>query len=314
MILYHPKFFWSAAVFLIAVLLSLPAQSNSTIKRVPFSQTSQARSDAKVPTPIGTEDAPFVVKTLRVEKTDAERQDEATERAERSASERSLVNYTLALAIFTLFLAISTGALWWVTKGLRDFAAQQAADMKSSIEVARQAADAAKMSADAAVAAELPIFVVESNITIRKQGGSYSIPFGNHGRTPAVMVANSLAFLVENALPAKPRYSIDSLERVDRPRVVETNKEYIVSRSASITDADWDRILKRETILWAYGYIDYIDFLKIKRRDGFCLAFEPTSSALHPNATPSDGIWVQERSEAYVYSKITHAADYGVNS
>jgi hypothetical protein len=305
---------WLAAVLLIAILLSLPAHSNSPMKQAPHSQTSQASTDAKAVVQRGTEDAPLVVKTLPAEKTDAERQDEARERAERSASEQSLVNYTAALAIFTAVLAISTVALWWATKGLRDFAAQQAADMKSSIAVARQAADAAKMSADAAVAADLPIFVVESKITIGRREGTYSIPFGNHGRTPAVMMADCLVLELDKALPDKPRYPIHSLERVDRPRVVEKNHEYTVSRPASVSDADWDRILKRETILWAYGYIEYIDFLKIKRRDGFCLAFEPISSALYPTATPSDGIWVQEGPEAFVYIRTTDSADHGVDA
>ena len=251
----------------------------------------------------GSEEAPLIVRTLPSEKTEAERAEEAKDRSEKAATDRQLVYFTAALAAFTAVLAVSTIALWWVTKGLRQFAAEQASDMKSSIAVARQAADAAQSSSEASVAVELPIFIVESEINIGRGIGRYSIPFGNHGRTPAVMTSDCLVLQLDSSLPPLPCYPIDSVERVGSSRIVERGHEYLVSRPASISDGNWDRIMKRECILWAYGYIEYIDFLKTKRIDGFCLAFEPVTSPMYPSSTPSDGVWVREGPSAYVYNR-----------
>lgn len=74
-----------------------------------------------------------------------------------SAQESGLVDHWLTkfsedpVVTFTVVLAISTILLWWETRGLRLAAKGQAKDTKDALTIARDAADAAKQSADLAV-------------------------------------------------------------------------------------------------------------------------------------------------------------------
>ena len=117
------------------------------------------------------------------------------------------------------------------------------------------------------------------------------------------MTADCLVIQLDSALPSQPRYPMNSVERVSQSRIVERGHRYVVSRTATLSDDDWEKILKREVILWVYGYIEYVDFLKIKRIDGYCLAFEPTPSSPYPSSTPSEGLWVREGPAAYTYNR-----------
>jgi hypothetical protein len=62
-----------------------------------------------------------------------------------------LAAFTLALVFFTRQLYVATAGMWEATKGLRDFAEEQSRDMKASVAVAQRAAEAAELSAKAAI-------------------------------------------------------------------------------------------------------------------------------------------------------------------
>ena len=252
---------------------------------------------------LGTADRPMTVRVLPQEPSESEHHLQESERAEKSRLDSQLVTYTAVLALFTAILAISTIALWWVTKGLRDFAAEQARDMKASIAVASASADAAQMAARSAVAAELPILIVES-VTCGPRAPQATVKVGNHGRTPAIVTADCLVLTIERALSGQPRYPLQTLDSPDRSRIVEPKHEHSIQRLSTITEEQWKSILARSEILWIYGYVEYTDYLKAKRRDGFCFAFDPRLPVMYPFMPPSDGAWIEEGPSAYRYTQL----------
>lgn len=166
-------------------------------------------------------------------------------------------------------------------------------------EAAKQSAEAAKESSKAMVAVELPIFIHEN---IDKNRPYFE--FGNHGRTPAIITRHCLVFKIDAALRPEPRYPVNSIKKLDQARVVEKGHAYRIEQQPLLSTEEWGRVFRREAILWVYGYIEYLDFLKVERRDGFCFAFDPAPQ-MYPTMppTPNDGRWVQEGPAAYTYSK-----------
>lgn len=244
----------------------------------------------------GTDSAPSVVKTLSAPRSEAEVAQEKLDREQRERNDRLLVQFNGILALFTIVLAVSTIFLWLETRRLRMLAGQQAEDMKQSLALT-------KRSVDAAVALELPLFVVES-ILVEPKNATLSISLGNHGRTPAIITKTCLLTKLDRALPPKPRYPMNDVEEIAVSKIVETGHEFTISRSSRLSDEDWKRVSDQETILWVYGYLDYVDFLKMKRRTGFCLAFMPRPDKFYPSMPSRSGDWVQEGPDAYTYDTL----------
>lgn len=259
-------------------------------------------ASASLDSALGTAAHPMTVRVLPQELPERERAAQERERAEKDNLDSRLVTYTAVLAIFTAILAISTIALWWETKGLRDFAAEQASDMKASVAVAKSSAEAAQMAAHAAVAADLPILVIES-VTCGPRAAQAIVQVGNHGRTPAIVTTDCLVLTLTPALSDEPRYPLHTLERPDRPRIVEPKHEYLVKRVSSISEDEWKQILAREKLLWLHGYVEYTDYLKVKRIDGFCFAFDPRPTDMYPTMPPADGAWIDAGPSKYTYTR-----------
>lgn len=295
---------FSKRVSLLSILLATSLLSQNVFAASPKRTPPQTQISNAQPNPpsgfqLGTNVAPLVVRALPVEKTEAEIKQELNERAE-NALERNIKIYSDALlAAFTFVLAISTILLWCETKGLRKFAAKQARDMRASINIAKQAADAASSNSEIAFHSELPIFIVENGIGINNTLLPYSVPLGNHGRTPAATLADCLVLNV-GPLGLSPIYPPNRVTSPVMQRVVDPKNEYRVIRPASIPAADWTEIWAGRTPLWAYGYVDYLDFMKIKRREGFCLRFHLMQSTA-PEVT-GQGRWIVDGPPGYIYS------------
>ncbi len=270
---------------------SASAQSHKPSPRLKgASQPSNIAAES--PSQRGTEQAPLFVKILQNITDEASKPQETGEHNKKANTDWWSMFPTYVIAGFTVVLAISTGGLWY-------FAAKQSRDIKKSIEFLKQSADAAKKSADALVAVEQPIFIIEK-INISKNLDEYSVSFGNHGRTPAIIIGDCFKLKLEKSLPPTPRYPLESLGKIEFARIVEKGHEYKISRKPTITEEDWNRVIKHNTILWVYGYIDYLDFLKTERRDGFCIALDP-----------SDRWVINKGPAAYTYSKPKSEIEYG---
>lgn len=248
-----------------------------------------------IPTKFGTDAAPIVVKTISQPKSDAEVAQEKQDREQRNHNDHLLLAFNGVLAVFTIVLAGSTIFLWLETRGLRTLGKQQAEDMKESLALT-------KLSVDAAVALELPLFVIEST-QIEPQNSTATVSLGNHGRTPAIITKTCLVAELDHALPPKPCYPMHDVEEIPVSSVVEKGHEFKISRSSTLSENDWKRVFDQQTILWVYGYLEYIDFLKTKRRTGFCLAFMPRPDKFYPSMPSRSGDWVQEGPSTYSYDR-----------
>ncbi|MCW6508872.1 hypothetical protein [Lichenifustis flavocetrariae] len=138
-------------------------------------------------------------------------------------SDLLLVAFTAVLAWKTAGLDKSTRDLWEASRLQRkdnlSIAAGQSRDMRSSIEAARDAAFAAKRSADAVVAVETPKLVLSSIRihAIYDKTGTSSIRLGlqnptaiceirNYGRSPAFLAQSSCDIFLGGKLPDEPDY------------------------------------------------------------------------------------------------------------
>lgn len=131
--------------------------------------------------------------------------------------------------------------------------------------------------AEANVALESPILVI-GRMTAA-MGFPIEIAFTNYGRSPAIVVADCLELVCKQALPANPTYPSESVYAHDVEAVVTTSGSYIVERPDRLTLEEWIEISTGKKALWGYGYVEYLTFLKIRRREGFCVAFRPFPSA-----------------------------------
>jgi hypothetical protein len=243
-------------------------------------------------TSIGVPESPLVV---HVSKTLEEVQQDAREHADRAHTDSLMIALTGVLALFTVALAVATAMLWVETSRLRKAAFLQSNDMRESINLARRAAETAE-------ALELPIFVIENsdNPSIRPR---ISVKLGNHGRTPAVMLADCLVIDESPALAAVPRYPMDAQERVMSSRIVERGHPYEVVRNSAVSGESVLNLLKGSGHLWAYGYVEYLDFLKHKRVMGFCVALERVVHPVYPASVADRTRWVLAGPSSYTYDR-----------
>ena len=131
-----------------------------------------------------------------------------------------------------------------------------------------------------------------------------SVKLGNHGRTPAVIAADCLRVEVSAALPTLPNYDPGSVEHVASSRIVNKGDSYLCSRKIVLAEEQLAAIFGRTLVLWVYGYLEYVDFLKRQRRMGYCVAFEPRPDVMYPDAVSTTGVWVLKGPKAYSYDQL----------
>jgi len=297
--------YWILCLFVVVLLTSISADAVPQKAAEPHGQNTGGQGDKRclvVEAQVGTDAAPMVVKTISQPKSDTELTQERIDQQHREHSDDLLVKFNGVLAVFTVILAISTISLWLETRLLRKLADQQAKDMKQSLALTKQ-------SVDAAVALELPLFVVEST-TIEPNDKTHTISLGNHGRTPAIITETCFVTKLDHALAPNPRYPMHDVEEIEVSRIVENGHEFPISRSSTLSEENWNSVLKGETILWVYGYLDYLDFLKMKRRTGFCFAYMPRPDKLYPSMPSRKGEWVQQGPSAYTYDRLLTEVDH----
>lgn len=168
--------------------------------------------------------------------------------------------FTIIIGIFTWKLSRSTQRLWETT-------ATQARDNLRAIEATEKAANAAKISADAALGVELPRFVVTS-MRLEWDGTEplISITLTNHGRTEALITGECLIYRKEPALAPNPRYPMHTQRRIDFGKIIKTGESHTIKESIPTDDINKDSDIP---IIWGYGYIKYRDFLGGKHTSGF---------------------------------------------
>ena len=164
--------------------------------------------------------SPIIVNVVPAPKTEEETEQERRERAEKSDLDRSLVQLTAELTKFTRWLAYATIALVIVTTGIALIGLKQASDMRESLRIANEAANAAKSTSEAALQSNQitrDLFVAEHRPWISMDIVPYSalrwdevdlnlginIILTNSGHTPATHVTTFTEFFLIG--PDKPQ-------------------------------------------------------------------------------------------------------------
>jgi hypothetical protein len=271
-----------------------PSSGNAPLASTRSGAASADLKDAAtlVAKPLGTQQSPVFVKISPETKVGAELLREENETSAKRDFDRWLTISSVLTAVFTGVLAIYTIRLATETRRLRELADQQSKDMRASLAIT-------KRSADAAISVELPIFVIE-RIAIPAYGPA-EIGFGNHGRTPASIVSDCFVTVPDQELPPDPIYHAQCIQPVSNARIIDPRHTYTVSRPSGPRQPAWEQALAGTTKLWAYGYVEYIDYLKERRRMGFCLAFFAIKKTEETGEI--QGTWSLGGPSAYTFDK-----------
>jgi hypothetical protein len=183
--------------------------------------------------------------------------------------------FTTVLGIFTISLAHST----------------------------RIAANAAELSAKAAFAIELPIIrVVPDRFgygSSRHNDGPRieycmisTLDFSNGGRTKAIPVEVRCGGFVGDKLPNVPAYTFTKSFPIDiffEPSPAAPSQLWINDFEIALATGDTKKLMNRQTNLWFYCCVVYLDFMETRHEAGFCWQIHELSGGgkLLPDATPA---------------------------
>jgi hypothetical protein len=215
----------------------------------------------------------------------------------RSADDR-IADYTLWLERLTGILAVSTLGLWYVTwltlSHAKDDAARQAADAEVSNAAALKAANAAELSAKAAIGVELPILhpiLIELTIDVPpelppetsdaerryiwdtwRQVVGAKVSLKNYGRSPAFVSSCVINLRIRQTLPREPVYEI--LDLSPKPRVIDGGQhQEFIERSAAtltpITDDEIAALQAGDAWVFVYGVAEFTDVWGTPHKCGF---------------------------------------------
>lgn len=251
-------------------------------KSKPQQQQTKANQQKTASDQRGTEQTPFVVKTVNPPKTEAEANQERKDRAKKASYDWWFLVFTALVACFAL---LQLGALIW-----------QAYFLKGSLEITREAADTAKGSTNAAKATTANLIIAErahifAIIEPDKKIDLDKIDLGdkdvfefnallylhNLGKTPAII--KEIAF---TGIKSKEPPSIESLSKPHYPIV-----SFIGSNDKVREDQFWFYINKSDlstlrttepkVTFYCFGYVKYKTIFDEERCHGFCLELDPPS-------------------------------------
>jgi hypothetical protein len=192
---------------------------------------------------------------------------------------------TIAIALFTFTLKRATDKLWDAGERqlelLTTTNAAQSRDMRESIRVGKTAADAAALSARAAVALELPVIRVEPGRFVWGKSSEGDQPeteyfdiqwfdLANLGRTNAYPIEIRWGWFVGDKLPDTPIYVFRKPFDIDAILKPEVSGEIQVRSEMLLTPGDAWKILRNNTKLWLYCSLTYDYFMQTRHDAGFC--------------------------------------------
>ncbi len=174
---------------------------------------------------------------------------------------------------------------------MREIDTRQAADFKASLEASQKAAEAADLSAIAAVRVELPALHIQS-VRASTGGSAYfrdwsknfliEVNIKNYGRTPAFVTDIIVNPSVELVIP--PNYKRSKTKSGDDVLpdqfVIDAGGEhkfteyhYLNAASPFLSDNDISAILDDERNFYIYGLIRFLDFLDVSHTRGFIFLY-----------------------------------------
>jgi hypothetical protein len=208
-----------------------------------------------------------------------------------SSAEWGTYRATVALAVVTTLLMFFTALLWGATyalaKDAKKSAAQQARDVQASLALSResaniatQAANAAILHAQAAVAVERPYVRVLDVSLAERDATHFAVvfTFTNYGRTPAFVTRIGYGFeIAHHPTVAEPTYWFTEFERgsVIEPQAT----RWLEAGLIEIPRGAMAAVYERTTLLWCWGQLQYRDFINGVAEMGFIGRYSPEKGA-----------------------------------
>lgn len=199
-----------------------------------------------------------------------------------------------AVAFYTAVLGVFTGLLV-VVSGLQGFFLLRAD------KTARIAANAADLSARAAIALQLPIIRVTpatlgwgdsiQNEVLYAYCDVGSVTFSNLGETKAFPIEFRYGLTVGEPLPSSPSYKFTESfvpNLIFEPvRTVTPMKR--LAGTFMIGSGDWPKICVGEIQVWFYCVLTFEDFMQVRHDAAFCWKWTSTGSGMawSADATPA---------------------------
>jgi hypothetical protein len=299
----------------LAVALTLLATFASDSWGQPKQPPSQSKQSAQPPAPDqrGTEQVPLAVKILpaidakeKADKEDRERQEKAKIDEKLAFETQRIADYTDRLSLFTIFLfgvaALQAALFTWQLLLIQS----SARDTKKAAEAAADAADAAKLNAQAIVDAERARIYVEANGQMLIQQIERSINYSpadtheqqqvpmdqgrvevtyivkNYGRTPAIIKEISHQLIVTKTLPDLPRETspVDPFP-ISHFLARETEAGIVCNFESVFTVKDARDVFGGFKTVWLYGYIAYDDTFGWGREFNYVWHYTGGMNAFH---------------------------------
>jgi hypothetical protein len=176
---------------------------------------------------------------------------------------------------------------WWLavlTAGLVCSGVVQFGFLIRSDNTARMAANAADLSARAAIAIELPVIRINpENFTIgtRRRDDGTQIEYGlivtlglaNFGRTKAFPIDVQCGWTFDSELPRIPSYTYTKAFPTNAILEVGLNEQGEININDFVFEGDpvfFDAVRNGTSGLWFYCLLRYLDFMDVRHEVGFC--------------------------------------------
>ena len=228
----------------------------------------------------GTEEAPFIVKTVPEQQSP----DEIIAKKEKAELDRKTVNLTGQLADHTWFLFLATGFLGIATLCLAGVALWQLIEARDSIDAAKRAAD----TAERALTVVERAFVALANMTVSTlvfgnpndqtqitvAGFIIHVNVINSGRTPALKYISNINVVFIDKIPEDFRFPDRNAKTPTERSVLGPQTQMFLLAEIAIQEVMG--VFNKEKVAVVYGWIEYDDIFpdSERHRTEFCFMIQ----------------------------------------
>jgi len=184
---------------------------------------------------------------------------------------------TVAIAVFTYTLWKSTHRLYIAGEKQRRIAIESVKAAQNTARASVLSAEAAKVSADIAYAAQRPRFILmeikshrlPDNVKAALIEGQFEIEFRNEGGSAAEIIGENITYSVVTDLPITPRYPLSAFFEKRIGEIIKSSYPYKTFAAIYLKQDELDDIINNRKTLFIYGYLQYRDFLDNIWNKGF---------------------------------------------
>ena len=252
----------SLSLLFIAMTTDLKAESSSKPNKETINTQQKTGSNQR-----DSDQPPIVVKIIKAPNHKVETDKEAKTQEEKTSNDERLIQVTAVLAFIAL---LQLFVFAW-----------QAHRLRQTVEATKEAADAAKRSADALPAIERAYIFVTVDIPEINPSQDGTIPsmanfrLYNHGKTPAILKKVHFIIKLRDAYPTITEINSSPNPPIPDGIIISSNDSRVFDYTVIINTREWEQVDRHKIKLLCYGSIDYEDVFKESHITGFCWEYYP---------------------------------------